>query len=84
MLAKENVGRKVKDKMNRRKLLKSSAALGFASVIPSLAGCKLFPGAVKVEAGSGADTNQPMAKPSPLSLPPKVVFQLPFCFQKAQ
>ena len=82
LLAKENVGRKVKDKMNRRKLLKSSAALGFASVIPSLAGCKLFPGAVTVEAGSGADTNQPMAKPSPLVPPAKGSIPVAFLLSK--
>ena len=68
--------------MNRRKLLKSSAALGFASVIPSLAGCKLFPIAVTVEAGSGADTNQSMAKPRPLVPPAKGSIPVAFLLSK--
>jgi putative intracellular protease/amidase/YHS domain-containing protein len=54
--------------MNRRYLLKSSAALGFASVVTSLPGCNRFVGAGGVEASS-SDKNQPMTKPNPL-VPP--------------
>src|SRR5271170_600226 len=55
--------------MNRRNLLKSSAALGFASALPALAADKLF-----ASAGAGqtqAGKNQPMARTNPLTPPTK-------------
>jgi putative intracellular protease/amidase/YHS domain-containing protein len=53
--------------MNRRNLLKSSAALGFACAIPSLAGAKLFTNARAGQTQTGKD--QSMAKANPL-VPP--------------
>jgi YHS domain-containing protein/putative intracellular protease/amidase len=53
--------------MNRRNLLKSSAALGFASALPALAAGKLFAGAGQTQAGK----DQPMAKTNPLTPPAK-------------
>jgi putative intracellular protease/amidase/YHS domain-containing protein len=55
--------------MNRRNLLKSSAALGFASALPALAAGKLFAsaGAGQTQAGKG----QPMARTNPLTPPAK-------------
>jgi putative intracellular protease/amidase/YHS domain-containing protein len=55
--------------MNRRNLLKSSAALGFASALPALAAGKLFAGAGAGQSHSGKD--QSMAKINPLTPPAK-------------
>jgi hypothetical protein len=61
--------------MNRRELLKSSAALGFASTLPTLAAGKLFASASAGQSQAGND--QPMAKTNPLTLPPRAAFLLP-------
>src|ERR1700722_4498030 len=55
--------------MNRRNLLKSSAALGFASALPTLAAGKLFASAGAGQTQAGKD--QPMAKTNPLTPPAK-------------
>ena len=55
--------------MNRRKLLTNSAALGLASVIPSLAIDRLFAATGAVQSGSSADKSQPKDRPNPL-IPP--------------
>ena len=55
--------------MNRRKLLTSSAALGLASVIPSLAIDRLFAATGAVQSGSSIAKNQPKDGPNPL-IPP--------------
>jgi len=55
--------------MNRRNLLKSSAALGFASALPTLAAGKLLASAGAGQTQAGKD--QPMAKTNPLTPPAK-------------
>lgn len=55
--------------MNRRFLLKSSAALGFASALPALAADKLFASAGAGQPQTGKD--RPMAKTNPLTPPAK-------------
>jgi putative intracellular protease/amidase/YHS domain-containing protein len=55
--------------MNRRNLLKSSAALGFASALPALAAGKLFAGAGAGQTQAGKD--QPAARTNPLTPPAK-------------
>ena len=55
--------------MNRRELLKSSAALGFASTLPTLAAGKLFANASAGQSQAGND--QPTAKTNPLIPPAK-------------
>jgi putative intracellular protease/amidase/YHS domain-containing protein len=55
--------------MNRRNLLKSSPALGFASALPTLAAGRLFASAGAGQSQAGMD--QPMAKPNPLTPPAK-------------
>ena len=51
--------------MNRRNLLKNSAALGFAAVLPALATTKLFAGTEQMASGNSSL----IAKPNPL-IPP--------------
>ena len=55
--------------MNRRDLLKSSAALGFASTLPTLAAGKLFAGAGARQTQAGKDLAT--AKTNPLTPPAK-------------
>jgi putative intracellular protease/amidase len=53
--------------MNRRELLKRSAAIGFVAAIPSLTASKSFAGAASVEGDKGTDKGE--AKPNPLTPP---------------
>jgi putative intracellular protease/amidase/YHS domain-containing protein len=55
--------------MNRRNLLKSSAAFGFASALPTLAAGKLFASSVVGQPQAGKD--QPTATANPLTPPVK-------------
>ncbi len=55
--------------MNRRNLLKSSAALGFASALPTLAAARLF--ASSAAGQSQTDKNHPAATSNPLIPPAK-------------
>jgi putative intracellular protease/amidase/YHS domain-containing protein len=64
--------------MNRRELLKRSAALGFAAGIPALAAGKLFTSASAVEGGSGTDKNKAAATPNPLVPPAKGAIPVAF------
>jgi putative intracellular protease/amidase/YHS domain-containing protein len=57
--------------MNRRELFKSSAALGFASTLPTLAAGKLFARASADAGQSQAGNDQPTAKTNPLTPPAK-------------
>ena len=52
---RQNERKQEEDDMNRRELLKRSAALGFTAAIPSLAAGKLFAGAGTDKAQSSAD-----------------------------
>jgi hypothetical protein len=49
--------------MNRRELLKRSAALGLAAGIPSLAAAKLFAGTGAIQAKSATDKAKPVSNP---------------------
>jgi transcriptional regulator GlxA family with amidase domain len=64
--------------VNRRELLKRSAALGFVAGIPSLGASKLFAGAGTVEGESGTDENKAVAKPNPLVPPAKGAISVAF------
>jgi putative intracellular protease/amidase/YHS domain-containing protein len=55
--------------MNRRDLLKRSAAFGLAVGIPALAAGKIFAGSSLTDAGNSTDDNRPADKPNPL-VPP--------------
>jgi transcriptional regulator GlxA family with amidase domain len=64
--------------MNRRELLKKSAALGFAAAIPSLAAGKLFAGDGTLEGVRGTDENTPADSPNPLVPPTKGAIPVAF------
>jgi putative intracellular protease/amidase/YHS domain-containing protein len=68
---RQNERKQEEDDMNRRELLKRSAALGFMASIPSVAAGKLFAGAGTDKAQSSTDKDRPVDRPSPLVPPAK-------------
>jgi putative intracellular protease/amidase/YHS domain-containing protein len=64
--------------MNRRDLLKRSAALGLAAGIPALAAGRFFGGTRRLTAGSGADEGQAAVKTNPLVPPAKGAIPVAF------
>jgi putative intracellular protease/amidase/YHS domain-containing protein len=66
--------------MNRRDLLKSSAVLGFASTLPTLAAGKLFASAGAGQTQAGKD--QPTAKTNPLTPPAKGSIPIAFAISE--
>jgi putative intracellular protease/amidase/YHS domain-containing protein len=64
--------------MNRRELLKKSAALGFAAAIPSFAAGKLFAATGSVEVSRGTDENTAADRPNPLVPPTKSAIPVAF------
>ncbi len=64
--------------MNRRELLKRSAALGFVAGIPTLAAGKLFAGVGTAKAKSSTDQYRPVDRPNPLAPPAKGAIPVAF------
>jgi putative intracellular protease/amidase/YHS domain-containing protein len=68
--------------MNRRELLKRSAALGLAAGIPSLAAGKLFAGTDAVQAKRGTVKTKQVATPNPLVAPAQGPIPIAFVISK--